>query len=214
MPDTYEEKAIKRFQFLKKAYDDTDGNSLSRVMMWTVGDSLGFNRNETMKIYDYLVAEGLLEAAALGGWMNITHAGIVEIEEAEKTPEEATSHFPANVINIHGNVTGAAFQVGNSDSTQTANISITAQDVQSLIPWLTKLKENIPNLGLTEENSRVMTRNVTMLEYETQETEPDNNILKTALARVKSLLETVAGHMVAVELLNELPTLMQHLHSH
>jgi len=213
MPDTVAEKSLKRFQLLKNLYDETDGDRLSRISIWEAGESVGLDRQETRKAYDYLVNEGLVKASAMNGGASITHAGIIEVEQAEKAPQQPTEHFPANTaIHIHGNVTGSALQVGNTGSTQTANITVGAQDIGGLVLWLDKLKQNIPILGLSDEATLKLTRNVTALENEAQEKEPDRNVLKTMLDRAKHLLETVGGHMVAVELLNELPTIMHHLH--
>jgi hypothetical protein len=49
--------------------------------MWDIGDQLGFDRDLTISIAQYLKGEGLLEFRALGGIISITHYGNKEVEE-------------------------------------------------------------------------------------------------------------------------------------
>jgi hypothetical protein len=71
-----------RFQYLKRLYEVTEGNELSTVNLWELGDDLGLTRSETDKIDDFLRGEGLIKHIAFGGTIGITHKGIVEVEAA------------------------------------------------------------------------------------------------------------------------------------
>lgn len=70
-----------RLEFLKKVYDETDGDENKFVNMFDIGEELGFDRELSIKIYQYLKGEGLLKPFTLGGGIGITHAGIVKVEE-------------------------------------------------------------------------------------------------------------------------------------
>jgi hypothetical protein len=201
-----------RFQFLKNLYENTRGTDLNMIQMSDIASIVRIDEGYARDVCKYLVGEGLIKIVSGDYFISITHDGIKEVEKAERTPQQSTQHFPANVINFNGPMTGAV-QVGNINSTQTATITVSTEDVQELVTWLGKLKENIPNLGLSSHDSEAMQRNLATLEGETREAEPDKGVLRTYLVRVKSLLETVAGHMVAVQLMNELPSLMHHLHA-
>ena len=204
------EKDRVRFQFLKELHDATNGNTRKTANLLEIGTKLNLNEEETINVYDYLKNAGLLVPRTEEGGTSISHAGITEVEQAEKTPQKATEHFPPN-ITINGNVIGSALQVGNTNSTQTANINVNSQGIQELVTWLGELKKNIPNLSLSSQDAQAITRNVTALEDETQEAQPDKGILKTQLSRVHKLLETVGTEMVAQEMLKQLPVILHHL---
>jgi hypothetical protein len=92
----------KRIQFLQKLYDQTDGNESSSVNLWELGDKLGFSRSETNNIDDYLKGEGLSKESSLGGFISITHKGIVKVEKLMSKPGEPNLVFPSiNIINVN-----------------------------------------------------------------------------------------------------------------
>lgn len=66
--------------------------------MFGAGEKLGFDRSLTDKLASYLIDEGLLEVAAMGPMVSLTHWGLKEIEEAISAPEAPTEHFPALVV--------------------------------------------------------------------------------------------------------------------
>jgi hypothetical protein len=77
-----DKKKEARASFLVHLYDRTDGVELELVSMYEVGALTGLSRDETESVVDYLVGEGLIEFAALGGVIRITHYGVVEAEQA------------------------------------------------------------------------------------------------------------------------------------
>ena len=66
-PDDLEKK---RFDFLKKLYEVSDGAETKFISMWEIGDQLGFDRELTTSIALYLKGEGLIQFRALGGIKN------------------------------------------------------------------------------------------------------------------------------------------------
>jgi hypothetical protein len=61
--------------------------------MWEIGDQLGFDRDLTISIAQYLKDEGLLEFRALGGIISITHYGNKEVEENLKRCAQVTEQI-------------------------------------------------------------------------------------------------------------------------
>jgi hypothetical protein len=61
--------------------------------MWEIGDQLGFDRDLTISIAQYLKGEGLLEFRALGGIISITHYGNKEVEENLKKHVQFTEQI-------------------------------------------------------------------------------------------------------------------------
>ena len=90
----------KRFLFLKKLCELTERDPSKHAKMCDdVGKPLGFDEDTVKDIERYLQGEGLLQWST-GGYINITHQGVVEVERALIKPEEPTKHFPSN-ININ-----------------------------------------------------------------------------------------------------------------
>ena len=98
--DHIEELKAKRFQFLKKLYDKSDGDTLKICDIYSLGETLGFDKKTNDKITQYLIHEGLIKWE-LKGAVSITHAGLCEVEEALSNPDKSTEHFPpVNIISI------------------------------------------------------------------------------------------------------------------
>jgi hypothetical protein len=91
---------IDRFRFLRKVYDETAGGQRSHhANMWSVGNDLGFEKEYTRDVTQFLVDEMLIEYYTAGGNIRMTHFGRKEIEEALEKPDEPTEHFlPVNVV--------------------------------------------------------------------------------------------------------------------
>lgn len=77
-----EEKKEKRIQFLRKLYEMSSGEDNEMFNMHQIGEELGFDRDLTGNIAEYLEKEGLTEFQTIGGAIRITHRGIREVEEA------------------------------------------------------------------------------------------------------------------------------------
>ncbi len=85
-----DEKKANRFRFLNYVYEITDGDETPSANMWEIGEKLGLTKDETQKIVDYLVGEGLIDYRAMGGEIELKHYGIVQVEEALSNPEKPT----------------------------------------------------------------------------------------------------------------------------
>ena len=180
------------FLFLEKLYQITDGNSSSFVSMWELGSELGFDRQITRNIVDYLSEENLIEPKTLGGGIGITHDGLIEIEDSHSNPYNSTRHFlPINVINI-GNMNNSAIQQGSNYSSQTINFDTDkTNDIKIILTEIEKIKEQIilESLVFDELISEMNTVN-----SQVNSPKPKNLILNESLKTIQSILEGVAGN--------------------
>ncbi len=205
MADKLTEIKRKRFLYLEQVYEQTGGNKNTVVDLWHPGTTLGFSREETESIYDYLEGEGLVKAQALGGAIGITHAGIVEVEEALSEPQQPTQHFPANVISI-GTMIGGAIQKDVQNSTQTVNFG--PQETQSIGDFVAKLKQHLPQVPLDNDAHLDATTQIATIELQLKAPKPNKTIIGESLRTVRNLLEGVAGNLVAAGLLGQLTPLL------
>lgn len=114
-----EQKRRRRFAFMDRLYERTDGDPMARVNFRDIGAELGWTGDDAQKVAFYLRDEGLLKFPVMGGAVSITHAGVVEMEAAIEHPDRPTPHFPPiNVINVYGDVRDSQLQAGTRDSRQ------------------------------------------------------------------------------------------------
>ena len=95
--NSIEEKKKSRLLFLKKTYELTDGDTMSYLSGFDIGEKIRFENSKTTQIVDYLVNEGFLKYAGLGGAISITHEGVKEVELGLENPNKPTQHFPPQV---------------------------------------------------------------------------------------------------------------------
>jgi hypothetical protein len=187
-----DDKKKDRFLFLQKLYDTTDGNSAYMVDMWELGTELGFDREKTHNIVDYLTDEGLIEPKALGGGIAITHDGIIEIEDSQSNPGSPTRHFlPMNLIHIE-NMNNSAIQQGTSFSTQTINFTIDkTENLKKIIDEIENIKEQITLDRLVFEE---LVSEIDTLKSQIKSPKPKSIIVTESLKTIRSILEGVAGN--------------------
>jgi len=159
----------KRFQFLHRLYEKTEGNEREMVDELEFGDELGFNRTETEKVSQYLVGEDLIKYAARRAIV-ITHQGIIEVETAISNPEEPTQYFPpVNIINVH-HMEGSQIQQGSVSSNQTGNFKFT--NTNDFDDFIRLLKEKRPELNLNEEDRSEIDAEISTLESQIASSQP------------------------------------------
>jgi len=196
--ETYE----KRFRFLQRLYEVTEGSELVSVNLWELGAELGFSRSETDKIDDYLHAEGLIEHIALGGPIGITHRGIVEVETALSKPDQATSYFPPfNYIHVEQMI-GSQIQQGTNQSSQV--LTNTTNDIEAIAKFITELKDQLPALKLNKEAQAEVEADVETIQSQIKSPRPKSTVIKECLASIRTVLEGIAGNMAAALLMQKM----------
>lgn len=201
-----EELKKHRFQFLHFLYEKTEGDEHSHVNMWELGEELGFEKEKTNKITQYLVGESLMEYAAMGGIISITHQGVIEVENALTHPEEPTEYFPpVNIININ-HMENSQIQQSSSYSTQTQ--SIETNNINDLLGFIEILKTKLPELELRAEDKSEIEADIATLHAQLDSARPKENILKESLSSIQRILEGATGAVVAHQLIPLIPPLL------
>lgn len=193
----------KRFLFLNRLYEITEGNEYSHVNKWRLGQGLGFESNETKLITQYLKGEGLIEYTTLDGGISITHFGVLQVEEAISNPEKPTYYFPpvTNIINIQKMV-NSQIQQGTTHSTQTG--SFNSQDLQSLADFINLLRGKLPELNLKPEDKKEVEADIETIEAQLSSPKPKSVIIKECLGTIRNILEGITGSILASGLCNML----------
>ena len=172
-----------------------------------IGKELGFDREETNSITQYLQEEGLIRFLTLDGGIAITHAGVVEVEDALSTPNKATQHFlpVMNVINID-HIQGSQIQQSVSSSTQT--LSITDETQKNISDFIETIKDKISDLGLKQEDEAELNGDVATIDAQLSSGRPKPNIVKEGLQSIKRILEGATVEALAVGLIKTVSTLI------
>ena len=198
----------KRFQFLHRLYEKTEGNEREMINELELGNELGFDKAETEIISQYLVGEYLMEYAARRA-IAITHQGVIEVEGALLHPEEPTQYFPpVNIINIH-HMEGSQIQQGTVSSNQTGNFRLT--NTPDFNDFIRLLKEKHPELNLNEEDGSEINAEISTLESQIGSSRPKPGIIQESLLSIKRILEGAGGAIVAQQLLPFIPSLLDAL---
>lgn len=194
-----EDKRRRRLQFMKALYDKTDGRQLAMVDMWEVGDELGFSREDTEATTEYLVGEDLMEYAALGGAISITHLGVREVEESMQNPESPTQHFPPiNVIQI-GYMANSSIQQSSPGSVQ-----VSLNDLAPTATFVEEVRAALEDLGLEPGDRQALAAELTTLESQLQSSRPRRDAIAGSLSAVRDILVGAAGNLTAHGLLESL----------
>lgn len=192
----------KRFKFIETLYQATNGNQHTFVSMWDIGNELGFNRNETDLIAQYLQGEGLIKFVTLGGGISITHYGVTQVEKAFSEPDKPTEYFPPiNIINVQ-NMIGSQIQQGTNNSTQTGTFSVS--DMDKITNFIQEISTKVPQLNLNPEDKDELNSEISTIKVQSSSSRPKTSIIKESLRTIRNILEGMAGSVLATELLNKL----------
>lgn len=202
MTERIDEIRKKRFQFLNALFEETNGSRVETVSVFELGNKLGFSREESDQISDFLSGEGLLEFVAFGGQASITHTGIVQIENALAKPKEETRYFPpVNYIHVE-NMSNSQIQQGTDNSTQVFNYS--SEKLDAIVELTKSIKHQIDKLGLSQDKLDEVTADIKTIDSQINSPKPKPNIIKESLLSLKTILEGVAGNMIADILLKKM----------
>ena len=146
MTNILEDRQKDRWLLLREIYEITGGRSdIHIVNMYEVGEQLGWKQEKTESAFDYLQGERLLKAMTLGGGITITHQGVREVEEAGKSPNKPTLHFPSHITNIYGDNVAGDKVMRDKIGTQINNPTDLTQAAQDIKALLERLSADYPN---------------------------------------------------------------------
>jgi hypothetical protein len=188
-----EEKRRKRLQFMHRLHEATGGAELAHVNMFELGDELGWPREETQLVVEYLRGEELIAYAGGGGTIGITHNGVVEVEESLSNPRQQTEHFPPaiNIINID-QMHGSQIQQGTVGSQQHGQF-LSEADREPLQELVTTLRAVLPDAGLAEEDRLQAEAELATVEAQLSAPKPKRSFIRASLESVRDLLVPLAS---------------------
>ena len=189
---------MNRFRFLKLLYEKTGADEHNWMSMWDIGQQLGFDKDETSRVTQYLAGEQLVKHWAIGGTIGITHWGIIEMESALTNPNQPTTYFPpaVNIIQVHGDVVGSQIQQATQASQQ---LMVNADIQRALSEFLSELEDRFSALQLDSSNQRDLKADIETIKAQLKASEPKRSILKEALSSIRSILEGVGATLMAAE---------------
>ena len=185
----------KRFEFLQRLYEESDGDTFVSYYVADIGAELGFDRDEAEKIAQYLHDEGLVEIMTKDRHARITHRGIQEVEEAIENPDKPTQHFlPVNVIQV-GQMVGSQITQASPGAIQ-LNI-LTADDRRKIEEDLALLKEGMERLQLPPEQESDLSAEIETIEAQMKSSKPKREVIKAAYGSIRTILLSAAGGVAA-----------------
>lgn len=208
MNTVLKQKKTDRFLFLKNVYESCSGSVRAIVNMFDVGKELGFDSSYTSDIVNYLSGEGLIQPAALGGGIRLTHSGVKEYEQALEDPQNPTQHFlPLNIINI-GTMNNSSLQQGTNESIINQNLDKkNIDDLDSLIQAVEKLQQTI---SLTADLKQEWLSELETLKIQQKSPKPKSVIIQESLKTIRNLAEGIAGNALAPSVINQITHFLNH----
>lgn len=196
----------KRFQFIHRLYEISGGDEYYEVNEWDIGKELNFSKEEIDTITQYLLGEGLIRYTQFGGFIAITHEGIVEVENALSEPDQPSHYFPpVNIINIKY-MEGSQIQQGTIDSIQKGTFLI--ENENQLTEFIELLKTKLHELEISGDDESEIEADVSTIEAQIKSSRPKAGIVKECLLSIKRILEGASGAIIANELLKYLLPLL------
>lgn len=211
--DSLKKRQRLRFKILEYLYTKSEANERKNVdhkgMIKDISQNeTEFNEKDIMSAYQYLVGELLAEYKTMSS-VGITHYGIKEYETAISNPEEQTQYFPpVNVIYVE-NMQQSQIQQNTSQSSQSLRISI--ENKSDIEDYIKLLRKHLEELALSREYESEMSAEIATIEAQIKSSRPKGGIIRESLLSIKNILEGAAGSVVAVELLKQLPNILDKL---
>jgi hypothetical protein len=201
MLEDINEKKHNRYKFLKLLYKLSDGNKYYNISFSKLGEKLRFSEEESDAISEYLNDEGLVEIS-IGGQINITHSGIIEVEQSISQPGKPTKHFPPiiNYIAIDKMI-NSQIQQGTNNSKQQ---QISSDNFSEITQILNSIQKNIKNLTLDQEAQDELLSEVSTINVQIKSPKPKIKIIEICLQTIRTILEKVAISIIAGELINQI----------
>lgn len=202
-----DELNAQRFALLHAVWEKTEGDTNEIVETVSIALSLGFDSQLLERIIDYLVAEYLLERPAFGPYVQLTHYGLKEVEEALATPSEPTDHFPSlvvaeNYIQI-GEMRDSQIQQGSPGASQSQQV-----DVEALRVLADTVRGAVRSAGLDDDDAAEALSDLDSLDAQLRSPRPKVSVLRESLG---SLHRILTGSAAAATLAPEIGHVVEQL---
>jgi hypothetical protein len=207
MANDVQDMQRKRFDYLNRLYEKTEGSERADVMYLELGAELGLTRTEIDKIYEYLMGEELIVLVLLAGSIGITHKGIVEVEKVLSKPDEPTTYYhPVNIIHIEKMI-GSQIQQGTNQSFQ--NMGYSKNDLEAILRIIRELKEQLIELKISSDKKAELYSEIIKIESQAKSPNPKHTIIKGALASILNILEEITGSAIGALLSQKIAILIK-----
>lgn len=184
-----------RFQFLKRLWEITEGDTGRVVFGIELGKELGFDQGLTSRICHYLHEEGLIDFMGARLSIVITHDGVCEVEDALSNPDKPTEHFlPVNIINI-GQMYNSQIQQASPGATQT--VAINETKYEELKEIIQAIKSSIEQFGLDSQNIADLKAEIGTIEAQLSSSKTKRSIISECLGSIREILEEAGGGLAA-----------------
>jgi hypothetical protein len=198
-----EDMKDKCFQFLRRLYEWTDGDESRGRYMYGIGEDLGFDRDLTVKIEQYLRGEGLINSTHVFGtedkYIRILHKGVLAVWGDLPNLDRPTDHPSSQNITSIGQMINSQIQIGSPEATQVATFNENRYD--ELKEVIESLKESIDQLGIDQQQKSKLQANIKAMEAQTSSPNPKPTIITECLGSIKRILESATGSVLASGLL-------------
>jgi len=204
-----EEMKDKCFQFLRRLYEWTDGDESKRVYMYGIGEELGFDRDLTVKIEQYLRGEGLINSTFVFGIQDksigISHKGVLAVWGDLPNSDRPTDHHSSQNITSIGQMINSQIQIGSPEATQVVTIDESGYD--ELKEVIKSLKESIDRLNIDQQQKSELQVDIKTIDEEISSSKPKAAIITECLGSIKRILEGAVGGALASSLLSKIVAL-------
>jgi hypothetical protein len=201
-----EEKRQLRFRFMEQVYRLSLGDTYRWVDLGEIAPVLGLGFDDALPIAQYLVDERLLTSAGmLGLQFQITHQGVVEVEDALSVPAQPTQHFPAQNLTHVEQTTQPQIQQGTVSSSQESTRKATDYDSKTLREFFSVLEKLKSQLGLTVDEEAELEAQKATLMSQMRSRQPRRLVLREAADALVKILKSAPGGEAAQEILEHLP---------
>lgn len=202
-----EKKKRRRLEFMERLYEVTEGRTLIVVSIDQLATELGWPDTEASAVVEYLNAEGLLEHE-MGNQASITHAGVVEVEEALEHPSRPTEHFPAiNLVMVQGSVVGSQIQAGTIGSEQQQDVQLLAER-QVVSQFLDELRAVLASAAVNDEDRAAANADIASVKAQLASPRPNAAVIREGLRSLRSVAENLVASgafLGLLELAHRLP---------
>ncbi|MEU5935861.1 hypothetical protein [Micromonospora sp. NPDC047187] len=183
-------------------WDDQDASEFRVPDGWTGEPPTEQDVEDAVR---YLEGEHLVKAHwTFDGPMAIqlTHAGIREMEQLLSEPNERTEHFVplVNITNIHGSVIGSQIQQGSPGATQTGHIEVNQRD--NVEAFITAARKVLGSDSLDADARARAEADLAIMSRELESATPRWPILHAFGTSVRDALATAAGTAAAAGVLS------------
>jgi hypothetical protein len=203
-----------RLRVMNEFFDVASGSERVIIGTEAVCTQLGLSDQEMADACSYLEGEGLIRPMP-GLWsrpfphrIQLTHWGIIEVEEPREHPETPTEHFPplSTVIHFYGDVIGSPIQAGSPGATQTTTVGdLNLELVREVVD---QYEKDEAALGLDASKVEEARAEIRTIRAQLDSPRPKPVVVRESLTSLRAIVEGAAGSMAAVGLLDLLARIL------